>query len=89
LTGYPTTSSGKYLIGMVVPVLRRGAIWVRVNTNVNVDDPVYFVYSAANPALQGNFQNVAGGIADLVPTGVFIKAGLAGGLAVVELNLPK
>ena len=90
LTGYPTDSSGSYPAKAVVPVLRRGAIWVRVNQDVDIDDPVYFVHTNVDPTLIGNFRKDADTAnADLVPTGVFRKAAKAGELAVVEINLPK
>jgi hypothetical protein len=90
ITAYPTTSQGMYIAGMIIPVMRRGAIWVRVNIDVNINDPVYMVYANADPALIGNFRNNAGtSEAVLVPTGIFRKSATAGNLAVVELNLPK
>jgi hypothetical protein len=89
ITTYPTDSRGIYLITSVVPVLRRGTIWVKVSQNVSIDDPVYFVHTDANPELVGTFRKDANvDKADLVPTGVFRKAAPDGGLAVVEINLP-
>jgi len=89
ITAYPTTSSGSYPIASVVPVLRRGSIWVRVNQDVVIDDPVYFVHTDADPLKVGNFRKDADtNKADLVPTAVFRKAAKAGELAVVEINLP-
>jgi hypothetical protein len=89
LTAYPTTSSGSYSIAAVVPVLRRGSIWVRVSQDVNPDDPVYFVHTDADPTIVGTFRKDANtNKADLVPHASFRKAALNGGLAVVEINLP-
>lgn len=89
LTGYPTTSSGVYQVGEVVGVLGRGVIWVKVSQDVQIDDPVYFVHTDANPLIVGTFRKDANvNKADLVPTGIFKKAALSGGLAVVEINLP-
>jgi len=89
LNSYPTTSSGLYAAQMVLPVLRRGAIWVKVNVDVEANDPVYMVYANADPLLIGNFRNDAGTLeADLVPTALFRKAAKAGELSVVEINLP-
>lgn len=89
LNSYPTASSGLYVQEMVLPVLRRGAIWVRVNTDVEVNDPVYMVYANIDPTLIGNFRNDAGTLeADLIPNALFRKAAKAGELSVVEINMP-
>lgn len=92
LTNVPastTESEGKFIEYDMVPVLRRGVIWVKVVQDVNVDDPVYFMHSSPAPEDNGYFRkDAAGGQADLVPTGVFKTSALAGELAVVEINLP-
>jgi hypothetical protein len=94
VTSYPTTSSGLYVAELVLPVLRRGAIWVRVNQDVEANDPVYFVFSDVDSTKIGNFRKDSGvvlpgsEIADLIPNALFRKAAKAGELAVVEINMP-
>lgn len=94
LTTYPTTSSGLYPAKSVAGILRRGAIWVRVNQDVEINDPVYFVFSDADSTKIGNFRKDDGvvlpgsEIADLIPYAIFRKAAKAGELAVVEINMP-
>jgi hypothetical protein len=89
LSGSISDSVGKYLINDMVPVMRRGQIWVKVVQDVLVDDPVYFVHTNVDPTKIGYFRKDADTAnADLVPTGVFRTAALAGGLALVEINLP-
>jgi hypothetical protein len=89
LLSAPTTSYGGYLDEVVANIISRGSIWVRVNVDVTVNDPVYFVHTNVNSTLIGNFRNNAGtSEADLVPTGVFRKTAKAGELSIVEINLP-
>ena len=92
LTGAPastTDSIGKFIQYDMVPILRRGLIWVKVIQDVIVDDAAYFMHSSPAPADNGYFRkDTAGGQADLVPTGVFRSSALAGELALLEINLP-
>ena len=76
---------GEYVEKDAVNVLRQGEIWVEVNANVVVDDPVFIVYGAGADA--GKFRNDDTS-ADAVPTGVFKSTANSGELALVEINLP-
>lgn len=78
------TSEGEYKDKQAVNVLRKGRIWVRVNANITVDDPAYFVYTGADA---GKFRN-DNTDADRVPGGEFRSSANAGELAVIEINLP-
>lgn len=87
--GSISDSTGKWLQYDMVPTLRKGQIWVKVTQDVNPNDPVYFVHTNADPTKIGYFRKDADTAnADLVPTGIFRTAALAGGLALVEINLP-
>jgi len=93
LTGAPASTAdsiGKFVQYDMVPVLRRGLIWVKVVQDVVIDDAAYFVHTeAVNPEYIGYFRkDVDGGNADAVPTGVFRSSALAGALALLEVNIP-
>lgn len=89
-TSYPNTVSvGLYNIGNSVSAIRKGRVAVKVLVDVEVDDPAFFVFSDANPLNIGYFRKDAGGgVADAVPTGIFVSKAMAGGLAVLEINIP-
>jgi hypothetical protein len=89
-TAYPNTVSvGLYNIADSFSVMRKGRVAVKVLQDVGVDDPAYFVFSDADPLNVGYFRkDDGGGVADAVPTGKFVSAALAGGLAVLEINIP-
>lgn len=81
--GYKT-GTVTYADTATVPTLRRGAIWVQVAVNVSTDDAAYFVPTT------GQFSNTSNSSANgAVPGGVFRSAGVAGGLAKLEINLPR
>jgi hypothetical protein len=74
----------QYADTSTVPVLRRGQIWVTVAVNVSADDAAFFVPTT------GQFSNTANAAANgAVPGGVFRSSGTAGGLAKLEINLPR
>lgn len=79
-----TSNAGLYNETEAVNILKQGAVWVRVNSNVAIDEAAYFVYTGAN---LGQFRN-DNTDADAVPTGVFRSTANSGELALLEINLP-
>jgi len=81
-------SSASIAVGGEVAVLRQGEIWVRPETAVAVNDPVYCRVVATGAEVAGALRNTAdGGDAVLLP-GRFRTAASAGGLAKIQLNAP-
>jgi len=82
-----STNTGLYKDTESVPVLRKGKIWVHIDQDISINDPVYFRHTGGN---EGYFRKDADtGNADLVPTGVFRgDATAASGIAEIEINLP-
>lgn len=82
--GLPTTQPGN--------VLRKGRMWVKVETAVTPASTVYFRHAApgASPEAIGRFRaNNDGGDATACPSGVrFLTSASAGSLAILEVNLP-
>ena len=78
------SGDGLYADTDAVNTLRRGVVWVEVNSDVVIDEAAYFVYAGADA---GKFRNDATS-ADAVPTGIFRSSALSGELAKLEINLP-
>jgi hypothetical protein len=77
-----------YAAKELVPVMRRGRIWVYTEDSVAIGSPVY-VRHAANAGLNklGSFAGATGTGLALLPGAHFATAAVAGALAAVELNL--
>lgn len=76
--------------GMQVALLRKGRIYVMVEENVSVGDPVFVRAVAAGLEVAGAFRKSQDGTdcIDLSAKAQFLSAASAGGLAIVDLNLP-
>jgi hypothetical protein len=88
LTGYPgniADSEGKYEQYDMLPVMRKGLVWVFVFEDVLVNDPVYVLFEGGN---QGYFRKSAAAGAVRVQGAMFRSAALSGELALLELNIP-
>lgn len=78
-----------YAATETVGVLHRGRIWVPVEENVAMGDPVYLRTITVSADLRGAFRMSAdSGNAMLIPNARWVVAGTDGGLAQLELNLP-
>ncbi len=87
------TQTSNYSVGYPIRVLRRGLIWVLCETNVAPGDPVHWRYdpsSGGTAGTVGNFRNatIASVTIDVSASCRWATVGSAGGLAVLELNLP-
>jgi hypothetical protein len=71
---------------MSISVLRKGRIWVKVDETIAQGDPVFVRTDAGN---EGLFRKttVAGAI-DLSSKATIVVGAAAGGLAILDLNLP-
>jgi hypothetical protein len=91
-TAYPNTLSvGLFNIADSFSVMRKGRVAVKVLQDVAVDDDAFYVFSDPDPLNIGYFRKDDGGdipVADQVPTGKFVSAALAGGIAILEINIP-
>lgn len=79
-----------YYEGEAVSMLTRGRVYVYVETAVSSDDAVYMRFVAGGAGEEvGQFRaNDAGGDAILVAGARWIYGAAAGGLAVLEINMP-
>lgn len=81
-----------YQVGECVPDLTKGRVIVQVEDTLNSDDPVYVRFIAGTTGqVRGNFRSDSdSGKAFLVPSYIarWIKGASAGGLAVLEVELP-
>lgn len=75
----------QYATKAAVNVMSQGRVWVRVAGDVAIDAPAFFLVSGANA---GQLDDLDDATTDAVPTGKFRTAGTAGGLAILELNMP-
>lgn len=82
-----TTSEGLYDDKRDMAVLRKGLIWVHIDQDVTINDPVYVRHSGGN---EGYFRKDADTAnADLVPTAIFRNTATAAtGIAQIEINIP-
>ena len=91
-TNKPTsnaTGEAQYEIGEEITVLRKGRIWVYVETAVAVNDDVFLRHTVNGALLAGDFRTDADTArADQITNARFITATTAAGLAMVEINLP-
>lgn len=72
-----------------VPVLRRGRIFVTVEQAVTSDDPVYVRHTASGTYVRGGFRKDVDTARALPWTAAaYVTSAAAGGVAVVEINLP-
>lgn len=82
----PTLALPGYAAKDSVPVLRKGKIWVRVESGVTRGAAAFARHAVSN---QGQFRHDAdGGNATLVPSAYYRTSASAGQLAMVEINLP-
>lgn len=83
------TGEGVNKDGESVAVLRKGRIWVHIDQDVAINDPVYFRHTSSL-GKEGYFRkDISGGEADLVPTAIFRRTATAAeGLTEIEINLP-
>jgi hypothetical protein len=87
LAGVSTAIAGTegYPVGSSMNVVTRGCVWVRSETAVNVNQPVYVRCVAAATEQLGAFRStVDGSDLQLVPNARWIRGTNAAGLAVVE-----
>lgn len=80
-TGLPSLTMGS--------VLSRGRVWVKVENTVAVGDAVLVRTTTAGNG-KGSFLtgSAAAGVTTLIPQARFMSAASAGGLAILDLNLP-
>jgi|LULL01.1.fsa_nt_gb hypothetical protein len=73
-----------------VSVLRKGRIYVKVETDVQKGDAAFVRAVAVDPERAGAFRNSADGTdtIDLTGKAEFVTSALAGELAVLDINLP-
>jgi len=79
-----------YVTGKVVPVLRRGRIWVKTFEAVKFGDPVFVsdVDSGGEPLGTFGMQNTGGDTTDLTNWGFQWSGANASGMAELIVNLP-
>lgn len=82
----PSVANPQYPAKSVVPTLRKGRAWVKVETNVTPDSDVYVRYAAGGNGL-GSFggTSVASTTA-IVPGARFLTTALANNFALLEAN---
>lgn len=83
-------SSGdpRYVVQSVLPVLRKGRVWVKVEEAVAEGSDVYVRYAAGGNGI-GSFGDTAGTSERALLAGArYLKGAAANGLAVVEISLP-
>lgn len=82
-----TPAGGVYRTTQTVATLRKGLIWVKIDQDVLINDPVYLRHTGGD---EGYFRKDADTAnADLVPGAIFRAAATAvSGIALVEINLP-
>jgi hypothetical protein len=80
----------EYNNGYCFPSMRKGRVYVVPEVNVASGDLVYCRFDAdGTTTFEGHFRNTSdSGKAVLVPYAVFKTTALAGGFAVIEINLP-
>ena len=72
-----------------VAVMRRGRIYVYVDADVTPDDAVYVRHTAAGPlTVLGAFTKTNDGNTQALATAKFLTSASAGGVAVLDINLP-
>lgn len=91
--GYGTVNA-THAVNSAVPLLRRGRIWVMAEQAVAPTDPVFVRYTANGTiggvvTAAGQFRKDADTSRALaVPNARWVTSAAAGGLAVLEVNLP-
>lgn len=82
-------TADKYAVKEAVAVLKRGLIWAEVEETVTADDAVFVRFATgAGGSEKGIFRNDADtASAVAVPNARFITGAVAGGFAIVDLNL--
>jgi len=85
-----TIGAAPYYEGEAVSMLTRGRVYVYVDQDVTSDDPVYLRYVAgAGESEIGRFRmDSDSGNAFLVSDARYVVGASAGGLAILEINLP-
>lgn len=82
-----TGGSAPWVAGDVVPVLRKGRIYVVPETAFNEGEAVHVRYGGVGD--KGAVRNAAvASETAILPSAVFRNSGSASGLAIVEINLP-
>lgn len=85
----PGASSKAYQAGDAVSIVRHGAVWVLLEEDAATTDDVYVRYASGTGTVLGAFRKSADtSTAALLPRSRWLIGGTAGGLALVELNLP-
>lgn len=91
-TNKPTsnaTGEALYETGEEISVLKKGRIWVYVETAVAVNDNVFLRHTVNAALLAGDFRTDADTArADQIANARFVTATTAAGLAQIEINLP-
>ena len=84
------TNISNYPMGKDIPLLRKGRMWVKVEESVTAGSPVFVRFaSGAGGSQLGAFRTSADtASAAQVMGAVFAGSAAAGGVAIVELNLP-
>ena len=78
-----------YKQGDMISVLRKGRVWVQVDSAVVAGAPVFCRFAAGSGSVLGSFRADADtGSASQVMGSVFTSSAVAGGLAIVDINLP-
>ena len=78
-----------YKSGDLISVLRKGRIWVLVDGPVTASSLVYCRFAAGTGTVLGSFRADADtGSAFLVDGASFSSSAVAGGLAIIDINLP-
>lgn len=82
----PTVANPQYPAKSVVPTLRKGRAWVKVETNVNPDSDVYVRYAAGGNG-PGSFGGTAVSSATAVVAGArYLTTATANNFALLEAN---
>lgn len=86
----PTAPNNPYAIGDMVPVMKKGRIWVNVEEAVTPASTVFVRFAAGSFAVLGAFRASADtATAVALPSAKYVTTqATIGGLAVVEINLP-
>lgn len=86
---YDTDDNTGYEFQSSISVLRKGRVFVDVETNVAPGDAVYVRHSVSGVTYLGAFRNDAdSGTATQLAGARFVSSGTAGETAIVEVNLP-
>lgn len=86
---YQSAGGDGYAINEEMSILRKGNAWVQVEVAVTPADTPYARYTVSGDTKLGGIRNDADtGKAAAIPNARFVTSAAAGGLALLELNLP-